>query len=220
MKPAFSSAVILSCASASESPASGTRLRYGIEIVPSVSTRYLPVNSVSSETMIDRLSCGPMTYPSVGAPGVAGSLFGWPPLRLRNLEVGLVRRGWSGRLRRRGPAVAPAAASVVFARRANRRQSRRGQRLRYDGVLAHDVVPLLLRDPDERNAQLSSLPIQIWTLNTERLGGGRHPPLVVLQHRCDVVALETLTRLLAELPDGTNGACARWSCSTGRICSI
>ena len=53
--PPSAACVILSCASASERPATGTRLRYGIEIVPSVSTRYLLVRSASSVTMIDRI---------------------------------------------------------------------------------------------------------------------------------------------------------------------
>ncbi len=54
---------------------------------------------------------------------------------------------------------------------------------------------MLLGNLGQRNPQLSRFPVQIWTLNTECLGGVRHPPAVVLQDRRDVVAFETKARV-------------------------
>src|SRR4051794_4469940 len=53
----------------------------------------------------------------------------------------------------------------------------------------------LLGDPHEWDPQLSSFPIEIRTLHSQSLGGGRHTPVVMLKHRGDVVALEPLPRL-------------------------
>src|SRR5206468_6897844 len=57
----------------------------------------------------------------------------------------------------------------------------------------------LLRDPRERNPKLPCLSVQVWTLNTEGLGGFGHPPSMVLEDRGDVVALESQARL-AQIP--------------------
>ncbi len=47
----------------------------------------------------------------------------------------------------------------------------------------------------ERNAELTGLAIQIWTLDPEGLGGIRHAPAVMLEHGRDVVALEPEPRV-------------------------
>ena len=60
---------------------------------------------------------------------------------------------------------------------------------------------VIARHPHERDAELSSLSVQIGTLDTERLSRRRHSPLVVLQDGRDVVALEALARL-AEVARG------------------
>src|SRR5580693_4041297 len=48
----------------------------------------------------------------------------------------------------------------------------------------------LLRDPSQHDAELTRLPVQVGTLNAQRLGGVGHSPAVVLENRRDVVALE------------------------------
>src|SRR5471032_1671898 len=146
--------------------------------------------------MIDRLSCGPITYPSVGA--VAGcSAFGCPPSAS---GFGMSKSGLYGAAGAGGCGfgfagvcagdgvcdVCAAIAPLVITVSARARRS---------GFLRMIVVPLLLGDPDERDAELSGLPVQIGTLNTKSLGGGSHPPLVMLENGRDVVALETLPGL-------------------------
>src|SRR2546425_4801274 len=156
-------------------PADATRPMSGKVMKPSASTRYLPVRSGSSKTVIVSRSSGPTDYRGAvawtgGASGLSAAGF-----------CGATTAGGFGVCAPTtcGTSVMPTshvAMTILFISFSN-----------------------LLRDSRQRNSELARFPVQIRTLNAERLSGGGHLPAVVLEDRRNVVALETKTRF-AQLP--------------------
>src|SRR5207247_6526458 len=157
-------------------PADATRPMSGKVMKPSASTRYLPVRSGSSKTVIVRRSSGPTVYP--GAAAWTGG------------ASGLGAAGFCGATTAGGFGVCAAPAT-------------RGTSVMPTSHVAMTILFIscsnLLRDSRQRNSELARFPVQIRTLNAERLSGGGHLPAVVLEHRRNVVALETKTRF-AQFP--------------------
>ena len=64
----------------------------------------------------------------------------------------------------------------------------------------------LLRNPRQRNPQLSRLSIEIRTLDAQRVGSVSHPPAMMLQNSGDVIAFEAEPGI-AEAADWNEGRC-------------
>src|SRR5438445_5704736 len=168
-----------SCSTAIVTPDAATRPMSGNVTKPSASTRYLPVRSGSSKTVTVSRSSGPTTYRCAVA-GTGGA-------------SGLGAAGCCGAAAAGGFCVCGGGAACGIIVSA------------ISQAAARMVVSIssLLRTSRQRNPELARLPVQIGTLNAERLRSGGHLPPMMLEHRGNVLALEAEARLaqIADRPE-------------------